>query len=254
MLGVARDASETEIKKAFRRLARELHPDVNTQDPDAEDKFKEAAEAYEVLVRPRAPRDVRPLRPRGRCAAAARQPSFEGFGSFADIFDAFFGGGDGGAASAAAAAARCRAGTSRVAVDVDLAEAAAASSSVEVAYEAVARVRALPRQRRRARHADRDLPALRRQRATCRPLRGRRSARSCELPYATPAAVTAAPPRTRASAAADAGARSRRRSLRVDIPAGIDDGQRIRLSGRGHAGDHGGPAGDLYVQVRVARR
>ena len=65
VLGVPRDASEQDIKKAFRRLARELHPDVNAHDPQAEEKFKEAAEAYEILSRPRAARDLRPLRARG---------------------------------------------------------------------------------------------------------------------------------------------------------------------------------------------
>ena len=64
VLGVARDADEATIKKSFRRLARELHPDVNAHDPQAEEKFKEAAEAYEVLSRRRAPADLRRLRPR----------------------------------------------------------------------------------------------------------------------------------------------------------------------------------------------
>src|SRR5947209_7626548 len=91
VLGVSRDAEETTIKKAFRRLARELHPDVNTNDPQAEDKFKEAAEAYEVLSDPdrRATYDRyghEGLRQGGYA------PNFESFGSVADIFDAFFGG------------------------------------------------------------------------------------------------------------------------------------------------------------------
>src|SRR5436309_6419427 len=92
VLGVGRDASETEIKKAFRRLARELHPDVNSHDPEAEEKFKQAAEAYEVLsdAERRATYDRyghEGLRSGGW------SPNFEGFGSVADIFEAFFGGG-----------------------------------------------------------------------------------------------------------------------------------------------------------------
>src|SRR3982750_2254912 len=91
VLGVARDADETAIKKAFRRLARELHPDVNKHDPDAEEKFKEAAEAYEVLsdAERRATYDRyghEGLRSGGWA------PNFESFGSFGDIFSAFFGG------------------------------------------------------------------------------------------------------------------------------------------------------------------
>ena len=91
VLGVARGADEREVKKAFRALARELHPDVNAHDPAAEEKFKEAAEAYEVLsdserkaVYDRYGWDG--LDSRGYA------PQSHGFGSFADIFEAFFGG------------------------------------------------------------------------------------------------------------------------------------------------------------------
>src|SRR5437588_10190762 len=97
VLGVSRDADETTIKKSFRRLARELHPDVNKNDPQAEEKFKEAAEAYEVLsdAERRATYDRyghEGLRSGGYA------PNFEGFGSVADIFEAFFGGGAFGSA------------------------------------------------------------------------------------------------------------------------------------------------------------
>src|SRR4051812_24104317 len=95
VLGVGRDADEGAIKKAFRRLARELHPDVNTEDPQAEEKFKEAAEAYEILSDPerRATYDRyghEGLRSGGWTSSAAN------FGSLSDLFDAFFGGGGGG--------------------------------------------------------------------------------------------------------------------------------------------------------------
>src|SRR6201995_2974033 len=92
VLGVARDADEAAIKKAFRRLARELHPDVNRHDPQAEEKFKEAAEAYEVLSDP----DRRATSDRyGRegLRSGGYAPNFDTFGSVADIFNAFFGGG-----------------------------------------------------------------------------------------------------------------------------------------------------------------
>src|ERR1700744_3584063 len=87
--GVARDAEDGEIKKAFRRLARELHPDVNSE-PDAEERFKEAAEAYEVL----SDSDRRATYDRYRHQGLRQggyAPNFEGFGSVADIFEAFFG-------------------------------------------------------------------------------------------------------------------------------------------------------------------
>jgi DnaJ-class molecular chaperone len=92
VLGVERGASEAEVKKAFRRLARELHPDVNDHDPAAEEKFKTAAEAYEVLSDPERRRVYdayghEGLRSGGFPSGGA------GFGSIEDIFQAFFGGG-----------------------------------------------------------------------------------------------------------------------------------------------------------------
>src|SRR3712207_8044375 len=91
VLGVSRDADDRQVKRAFRTLARELHPDVNKHDPAAEEKFKEAAEAYEILsdAERRAIYDrygFEGLDSRGD------QPASHGFGSFAAIFDAFFGG------------------------------------------------------------------------------------------------------------------------------------------------------------------
>src|SRR5919205_122887 len=103
VLGVARDADETQIKKAFRKLARELHPDVNRHDPDAEEKFKEAAEAYEIL----SDAERRSIYDRyGHEGLDSRgfHTTFGGFGSFSDIFDAFFGGGDPFGAAAGGAA------------------------------------------------------------------------------------------------------------------------------------------------------
>ncbi len=113
VLGVSRDAGDAEIKKTFRRLARELHPDVNRHDPEAEEKFKEAAEAYEILsdAERRATYDrfgFEGLDSRGYASQA------HGFGSFADIFDAFFGGDPFGVGvRARAAGAASRAATSR---------------------------------------------------------------------------------------------------------------------------------------------
>src|SRR3954464_6612198 len=91
VLGVPRDADQTQVKKAFRRLARELHPDVNSHDPEAEEKVKEAAEAYEVLSDDER-RAVYDRYGHNGLKSRGYSPHFEGFGSFADIFDAFFGG------------------------------------------------------------------------------------------------------------------------------------------------------------------
>src|ERR687884_2020746 len=92
VLGVSRDADDTTIKKAFRKLARELHPDVNRHDPQAEEKFKAAAEAYEILSDPER-RAIYDRYGHEGLSSSGFSSSFQGFGSFADIFDAFFGGG-----------------------------------------------------------------------------------------------------------------------------------------------------------------
>src|SRR5918999_888116 len=137
VLGVDRGALDADIKKAFRRLARELHPDVNRHDPAAEEKFKEAAEAYEILSdsERRAVYDrfgFEGLDSRGYA------PAGHGFGSFADIFDAFFGGdpfgfGRGGFGGGPG---RVQGGDAAVEVDVTL-EQAARGVAVEVPYELV---------------------------------------------------------------------------------------------------------------------
>src|SRR3954454_21942263 len=99
VLGVERGASETEIKKAFRRLARQLHPDANPDDPSAEDRFKELAEAYEVLSDAER-RQLYDQYGHDGLRTGGYSPHFEEFGSFGDLFSAFFGGGAGGGASA----------------------------------------------------------------------------------------------------------------------------------------------------------
>src|SRR4051794_7402845 len=92
VLGVGRDADEATIKKSFRRLARELHPDVNAHDPDAEGKFKEAAEAYEVLSDAERRRMYDAYGHEG-LKSGGYAPDFESFGSIGDLFSAFFGAG-----------------------------------------------------------------------------------------------------------------------------------------------------------------
>ena len=140
VLGVSRDAGEGEIKKAFRRLARELHPDVNRDDPSAEERFKEAAEAYEILsdAERRATYD---RYGHDGLRSGGYAPNFEAFGSVSDIFEAFFGGGSpfgdvfggGGRRSGGAAQGEDLA----AAVEIDLAQ-AAHGDAVAVPIERVA--------------------------------------------------------------------------------------------------------------------
>src|SRR5438270_3948850 len=132
VLGVGRDASEQEVKKAFRVLARELHPDVNAHDPAAEEKFKEAAEAYEILSDSER-RAIYDRYGHEGLSSGGYAPNFDAFGTIGDLFDAFFGGG------AFAARAGPAAGEDvAVAVEVSLLE-AARGMSTEASFDVVER-------------------------------------------------------------------------------------------------------------------
>jgi len=247
VLGVSRDADEKEIKRAFRRLARELHPDVNRHDPGAEEKFKEAADAYEILsdAERRATYDrfgFEGLESRGFASTA------HGFGSFADIFDAFFGG-DPFGGSFGRGPGRVQGGDVAVAVEVSLEE-AARGTTVEVGYDVVDTCERCGGSRAEpgtAVQTCRNCGGAGRVRAVSRTAFGQLvREQACDV-CGGEGQVPQEPCR-------DCGGRGRRavrRTLQVDVPAGIADEQRIRLSGRGHAGERGGPPGDLYVLVRV---
>ncbi|HEX5520687.1 MAG TPA: molecular chaperone DnaJ [Longimicrobiaceae bacterium] len=246
VLGVSRDADEKAIKKRFRVLARELHPDVNQHDPEAEEKFKEAAEAYEILSDPER-RAVYDRYGHEGLDSRGFHSNFGGFGSFADIFDAFFGGGDPFGASAGGAS---QGGDVMVAVEISLAE-AATGTNVEVSYEAVD---VCPRC-----HGNQAEPGTPIE--TCQRCGGAGQLRTVsrtafgQLVRSQVCDTCGGDGRVPTVPCAECHGRGRTtstRTLDVDIPAGIADEQRIRLTGRGHAGDRGGPAGDLYVLVRVA--
>src|SRR2546423_10769194 len=134
VLGVGRDADDADIKKAFRRLARELHPDVNSAET-AEEDFKEAAEAYEILSDPERKATFDRYGFEGLRSGGYAPPDFSGFGSLGDIFDAFFGGGAFGGGGRGMAV---QGGDVAVAVEVSLEEAAHGASH-EVSYDAISR-------------------------------------------------------------------------------------------------------------------
>ncbi|MGO9490431.1 MAG: molecular chaperone DnaJ [Solirubrobacteraceae bacterium] len=245
VLGVARDASEQEVKKAFRALARELHPDVNAHDPQAEEKFKEAAEAYEILSddERRATYDrygYDGLRTGGYA------PNFEGFGSISDLFNAFFGAATGGGGGPFGPA---QGGDVAVAVEIDLID-AAEGRTVEVVYEAVDRC-----EHCRGNGAEPGTPIETCQRcggagqlqAVSQTLLGQMvRTMVCEACHGDGRVPTEPCRQCRGR-----GQVSGSRRLEVEIPAGISDGQRIRVSGQGSAGGSGAPPGDLYVLVGV---
>jgi molecular chaperone DnaJ len=249
VIGVARGADEREVKKAFRVLARELHPDVNRHDPEAEEKFKEAAEAYEILsdAERRATYDrygFEGLDSRGFSSAT------QGFGSFTDIFDAFFGGDPFGAFGGRGAGGRVQGGDVAVEVEITLEQAARGTAS-EVAYDLVHACERC--------HGSRAEPGS--DVRTCSNCQGSGRVRAVSRTafgqlvrehVCSSCGGDGRIPSEACSACEGRGRRAVRKTLEVDIPAGIATDQRIRLSGRGHSGEQGGPAGDLYVLVRVA--
>jgi molecular chaperone DnaJ len=249
ILGVSRDADDETIKKAFRVKARELHPDVNPDDPTAEERFKEVAEAYKVLSEP----DTRQVYDRygrdGLRGGGGAGPDMSGFGSFQEIFDAFFTGGD--IFGRGRGGPRRQAGDDHlVGVEITFVESAQGiTKEVEVGLV-----------------------------GTCTTCDGSGAAEGAELIRCTKCdgageirQVMRGPlgqfvrasmcsqcngegqvPTARCEDCRGKGRRQLRETIEVKIPAGINHGQRILLPGKGHAGEPGAPTGDLYVEVHVA--
>ncbi len=245
VLGVSRHADQEEIKKAYRRLARRYHPDVNRGDKEAAERFKEINEAYEVLGDP-AKRRRYDLYGEGGGIPSVFERGFEGFGDpFGDLFDLFFGRG------------RTRTATHAPRRGSDLV--AAVEITLEEAFRGEVKVVEVPRRRAcescggtgvesgyaldlcpdcggegRITHTRRSAFGTFTSSTTCRRCGGlgEINTHPCSR-CAGEGAVEAVEP------------------VEVDIPAGIDDGDRIRVPGKGEAGYLGGPPGDLYVEVRV---
>ena len=244
VLGVGRGATDADLKKAFRGLAREYHPDVNG-DPSAEARFKEIGEAYEVLSNPEQ-RSVYDryghdgLRGSGGGASA-------GFGSFQDLFNTFFGGTD---PFGFGQQGPTPGDDLLVGAEISFVESAVGvSREVEVDAD-----NPCDRCDGRGYPADAKIDE-------CETCGGqgqiRRVARTAlgqmVRTQACPAcAGRGAIVRERCPDCRGAGTTRERRRVEVEIPGGIADGQRIRMTGKGSAGEPGAPAGDLYVEVHVA--
>jgi molecular chaperone DnaJ len=244
ILGVDRSADEAEIKRAFRRLARELHPDVSDE-PDSEGRFREAVEAYEVLSKS----ETRGLYDRFGHAglrSGGFHPTPFDFGSLADIFSAFFGDDVFGVG---ARPRRARGADVAAEVEIDLEEAASGIKrevpvQVALACEECGGSGVEPGTTAvtcddcggsgRIQHVSRTGFGEFIRSQACARCGG--SGRIVEHPCAR---------------CEGAGRVLDERKLEVEIPPGIHDGQRIRLSGEGHAGPLGGQSGDLYVLVRI---
>ncbi len=248
LLGVAHDASTDEIKRAYRKLARELHPDANPGNAEAEDRFKQVSLAYEVLADPERRRRYDMYGPdalRGAGAGPGPDPFADFSGAFSDIFDAFFGGGQ---------TTRRRGGPVRgsdmeTLVDLSFEEAVFGTKTdvklrLPVACTTCDASGAAPGTRAEACTLCDGTGELRRVRQS---LLG-------QVVTASPCHQCGGVGRYIAEPCRDCrgeGRRTEQREHQVDVPAGIDDGQTLRIPGRGAAGPRGGPPGDLFVHVRV---
>lgn len=247
VLGVARAATQDEIKRAFRQLAREHHPDVN-KDPGAADRFKVINEAYQVLGDP----ERRSRYDRGDFLAAGRpdgRPGPFGAGPFEDLFDMFFGQ-TMGAGMRGGEAGPERGSDLRVALELTLEDAAhgvehrisiVREETCPVCFGTGAEKGSAPE--------------------TCPTCRGTGQVRyGRQTPFGSFQQITTCPEcrgggkiiRKPCRECRGRGRMDAKREITVAVPAGVEDGTRLRLAGEGEAGMRGGDRGDLYVDIRLA--
>lgn len=245
VLGVSRDASQEEIKKAYRRLARRLHPDVN-KGADAEEEFKRVSQAYDVLSDPEKRRafdhGADPF-------AAAGQGGFSGAGfSFSDVMDAFFGAGAAGAAHGPRSRVQ-RGQDALVRLDLDLAKAVFGSEE-ELTLDTAIGCRTCG--------GDGAQPGTGRQ--TCQVCGGSGELQHIQRSFlgqvmtSRPCVACQGFGSTLTDPCHDCSGDGRvrtRRTLKLKVPAGVDTGTRIQLAGEGEVGPGNGPAGDIYIEIRV---
>jgi len=247
VLGVSRSATAEEIKKAYRRLARQHHPDANPDDPGAEARFKQVAQAYEVLSDPTRRQRYDTYGSDG----PGGQDLGDAFGGgLGDIFDAFFGGGGGGGFGGGRRGGPPRGGDMEMVVDLTFEQAvfgtnAPVTATVPQPCDTCEATGAAP-----GTHPD-----------TCPTCDGAGQVRQIrqsmlgQMVTARPCPQCGGLGQVITSPCADCGGEGRRpieRTYPVDIPPGVADGNTLRLPGYGPAGPRGGPAGDLYVHLRVA--
>ena len=257
VLGVSRGASEDEIKKAYKKMARKYHPDLNPGDKSAEEKFKEVNEAYEVLS------DANKKARYDQFGFAGVDPNYGagaggggGFGGFTDfdfgdlgdIFGSFFGGGFGGGSRAGRNGPQ-RGESIRVGVTVSFEEAAFGCEK-EVSVD---RVDQCPTCKGSGCESG-TTPEVCSQCGGTGTVQQRR-----QTPMGVFATTTTCPKcggrgkiiHNPCKDCGGTGQQRKRRTIQVNIPAGIDNGQTISLRGQGSAGKNGGPAGDLLITVTV---
>jgi molecular chaperone DnaJ len=249
VLGLSREASEAEIKKSYRRLARSHHPDANPGDHEAEERFKELTEAYEVLSNPEARRAYDTYGhqvPRG--GGAGTYPGGEPFGGFEDIFEAFFGNrfGAGSFFGTSATQGPARGNDAEVEIEISLREAAFGVDR-EVNVQVVTNCDVCDGVGGTESHTC----------PTCGGVGSVRTVRESILgQMVTTGRCSTCGGRGRVidvvcDNCRGSGRVSEIKTHHLRVPEGIESGMRLRVSGGGHAGEPGAPPGHLYVRVKV---
>lgn len=248
-LGVSPQATAEEVKRAYRRLARQYHPDANP-DPDAHARFKEIAAAYEVLSDPERRQRYDRFGPEGAAGAAGGDPFGAGFGGLGDIFDTFFGGSGGGFGGAGRGPVGPPPGSDLEAVvELDFEQAVFGSEAPVIIRTAVACATCEATGAALGSHAE-----------TCAECGGAGQVRRVRQSILGQMVTASACPRCGGLGKVipqpcpecrGEGRLIKDKTYTVDIPAGVDTGSTLRLSNLGAVGPRGGGAGDLYVHVRV---
>jgi len=242
-LDVARNASEREIKKAYRRLAMKYHPDRNTDNPEAEEKFKDIQEAYAILSdeQKRAAYDQFGHAGVDQSMGGGRgHPGGDSFSDvFGDVFGDIFGGGGGGHRSQVT-----RGADLRYNLDLSLEDAV---SGMETKIKIPTSVSCTGCKGTGSKSGKSGVCSSCAGHGQVRMQQGMFSVQqTCPTCHGSGSQIKDPCGKCRGT-----GKTKEQKTLAVKIPAGVDTGDRIRLGGEGEAGDHGGPAGDLYVQVNV---